>query len=664
MEKNTNQYYEMYSKSIDKNKREDFWYEQSKEISYIKPPKKSEILTQRNKKIPIYEWFPNIELNICYNCLDRHIKNNLGNENAIIFESYYLNKIIKITYNELYKEVNLTSFILQKNNIKKGDRIIIYMPTIPEGIISMLSCCRIGAIHSVVFGGFAYYELSERIKDSNPKMIIISSCGIEPKRVINYYNIVNKAIEFCGDEYKNNIKILIFQRYDSLYIKENEINRKNTLIYNEEIEKIKNKNINIPCVKLKGNDIFFILYTSGTSGIPKGIVHDNSSIITINFTMKYIMNIYSKEIVFSTSDIGWIVGHIFIVYGPLLRGATTVIFEGKPIGTPNPGKIWEIIEKFKIKAFYTAPTALRSIKQNDPNLDYLKKYNINTLESIHLSGERCDSETYIWLKDNLDKKLLNNNNIKNNNKNIIINDQWWQTETGWPICCNNLGIKTFTDLKPGISGPPLMGYLIKILDENNLEELPINKNGIICIELPLPPGFMKTLFGNDEIFLKKYISKNNKYYITGDIGFKNEKGYICIMGRNDDMIKISGHRLSTGKIEEIINQIKNISECAVVSLKDKLKGEVPFGFIVCEKGTKNLNDVINEVYVKVVEKIGKICSMKCVIIVDKLPKTRSGKIIRVLLKQIVNKEKIYIPPTIEDKSVVKDILVKVNKAKY
>ena len=661
MEKNKNKYYEMYLKSIDEKKREEFWYEESKEISYITPPKKDEILNQPDKKLPLYEWFPNSELNICYNCIDRNIEKNLGNEYAIIFESYYLNKTIKLTYNDLYKQINIIAYILKKNEIKKGDRIIIYMPTIPEGIISMFSCCRIGAIHSVVFGGFSSYELSERIKDAKPKFILISSCGIEPKRTINYYSITQKAIEICGNEFLNNIKILLFQRYDSLFIKENEINRKNTIIYDEEINKIKNNEIPIiPYEKLKGNETFFILYTSGTSGIPKGIVHDNSSIITINFTMKYIMNIYEKDKVFSTSDIGWIVGHIFIVYGPLLRGATTVIFEGKPIGTPNAGKIWEIIEKYNIKAFYTAPTALRSIKQNDPNLSYLNNYNINNLQSIHLSGERCDSETYIWLKNNLDKYFEN----RKKKNNILINDQWWQTETGWPICCNNIGINKFNDLKPGISGPPLMGYIIKIFDENIINELPININGIICIKLPLPPGFMITLFGNDNIFLNKYISKNYEYYITGDIGFINEKGYVGIMGRNDDMIKISGHRLSTGKIEEIINQIKFISECAVVSLKDNLKGEVPFGFIVCQKGVTNYNNIINQVYFNVVEKIGRICSMKFVLVVEKLPKTKSGKIIRSLLKQIINKEKIYIPPTIEDKSVVKDIIIKVNKAKY
>ena len=518
------------------------------------------------------------------------------------------------------------------------------MPTIPEAIFSMLSCCRIGAIHSVVFGGFAYSELAERIKDCKPKMIITTSCGIEPKRKIEYYPIVRKALNLIYEKDKTfgKIKILLFQREDALITPEKDIIYTDTLIYQDQINLFKNKKREeIPCIKLKSNDIFFILYTSGTSGIPKGIVRDLSSIVTMNYTMKNIMNVFKGDISFSTSDIGWIVGHVFMVYGPLLRCATTILFEGKPVGTPNSGKVWDIIQKYNVKCFYTAPTALRAIRQYDPELNYLNKLKdkIKTLESIHLSGERCDPETYIWLRNKLDTYFGKNK--------ILINDQWWQTESGWPICCNNINIYRFNNINPGVAGPPLMGYDIKILKEDTKEEmLNSNKNtpGLICIKLPLPPGFMITLFNNNNAFIERYITPNKLYYITGDIGYKESNGFICILGRNDDMIKISGHRLSTGKIEEVINKEDEVVECAVVSKRDKLKGELPFGFIVLKNDVDitNYQYIIDKIKKSVINNIGKICSINDLLIVKNLPKTRSGKIIRALLKQIVNKDKIYI----------------------
>ena len=661
-EKSKQNYYSKYYLSINEKTREKFWFDQCNEIDFFKKPSPNNILDKSNP--PFYKWFPDSTLNICYNCIDRHIKNGYGNNCALIFESYYLNKVLKYTYIEIFQEVQKISYILYNYNIKKGDTIVIYMPTIPEAIFSMLACCRLGAIHSVVFGGFAYSELAERIKDCKPKMIITTSCGIEPKRKIEYYPIVRKALNLVYQKSNiKNIKILLFQRTDALIVKENDIKYSDTLIYQEQVELFQNKKIKeIPSIELNANDIFFILYTSGTSGIPKGVVRDLSSIITINYTMKYIMNINQGDICFSTSDIGWIVGHVFMVYGPLLRGATTVLFEGKPVGTPNSGKVWEIIQKYNVKSFYTAPTALRAIRQYDPELNYLNKYknDIKNLESIHLSGERCDPETYIWLRDKL------NTNFGTNK--ILINDQWWQTESGWPICCNNIGIYRFLNINPGVAGPPLMGYNIIILKEDFSQELinsSKNSPGLICIKLPLPPGFMLTLYKNDSAFIERYITKDYKYYITGDIGYKELNGFICILGRNDDMIKIAGHRLSTGKIEEIICGINEVVECAVVSKKDKLKGEVPFGFIVLKDYVENKDktDIVNSIKKNVVDKIGKICSINDILIVKSLPKTRSGKIIRALLKQIVNKEKIYVPPTIEDAKCLPDI-IKLFEAKY
>ena len=654
-EKSKQNYYNQYYLSINEKTREKFWLDQCGEIDFFQKPNPDNILDKSNP--PFYKWFPDASLNMCYNCIDRHIKNGYGNNYALIFESYYLNKVLKYSYTEIFQEIQKISYILYNYGIKKGDTIVIYMPTIPEAIFSMLACCRLGAIHSVVFGGFAYSELAERIKDCKPKMIITTSCGIEPKRKIEYYPIVRKALNLLyKNNYGKNIKILLFQREDVLIVKENEIVYNDTLIYQEQVDLFKNKKIEeIPPIKLNANDIFFILYTSGTSGIPKGVVRDLSSIVTINYTMKYIMNINKGDICFSTSDIGWIVGHVFMVYGPLLRGATTVLFEGKPVGTPNSGKVWEIIQKYNVKTFYTAPTALRAIRQYDPELNYLNKYkqNIKNLESIHLSGERCDPETYIWLRDKL---------------NICFGNKWWQTESGWPICCNNIGVYRFTNITPGVAGPPLMGYNITILKEDFSEEiLNSSKNtpGLICIKLPLPPGFMRTLYNNDSAFIDRYITKDKKYYITGDIGYKEPNGFICILGRNDDMIKISGHRLSTGKIEEVICGINEVVECAVVSKKDKLKGEVPFGFVVVKDDVENkdLSGVVNSIKKTVVDKIGKICSINDILIVKNLPKTRSGKIIRALLKQIVNKEKIYVPPTIEDAKCLPEI-IKLFEAKY
>ena len=652
-EKTKQNYYNNYYLSISNTSREKFWYEQCDEIDFYKKPSINNILDKSNP--PFYLWFPDSELNMCYNCVDRHIKNGLGNNNAIIFESYYLNKTVKYTYNDLYKEILNISFILKNYGVNKGDRIVIYMPTIPEAIMSMLACCRIGAIHSVVFGGFAYSELAERIKDCKPKMIITTSCGIEPKRKIEYYPIVRKALDLISNN-NNKIKILLFQREDALITKEKDIIYTDTLVYNEQLNLFKNKKISeIKPEKLKGKDLFFILYTSGTSGIPKGIVRDLSSIVTINYTMKYIMNVHKNDICFSTSDVGWIVGHVFMVYGPILRGATTVLFEGKPVGTPNSGKVWDIIYKYNAKTFYTAPTALRAIRQYDPELNYLKelKDKIKNLESMHLSGERCDPETYIWLQNKLNEYFGKNK--------ILINDQWWQTESGWPICCNNIGIYRFNNINPGVAGPPLMGYDIKILKEDFKEEIinsSKNNTGLICIKLPLPPGFMRTLYNNDNAFIERYITKDKLYYITGDIGYKESNGFICALGRNDDMIKVSGHRLSTGKIEEIIAKIEEVNECAVVSKRDKLKGEVPFGFVVLKKDIDNNNydDIIKKIQKSVIDNIGKICSINDILIVKSLPKTRSGKIIRVLLKQIINRDKIYIPPTIEDSKCASEII--------
>ena len=651
--KSKQNYYNQFYLSITDNTREQFWYEQCSEIDFFDKPDKENILDKTNS--PFYKWFPKSSLNICYNCIDRHIKNGLGNNYAIIFESYYLNKVVKYTYSQIFTEINKISYILMNYGIKKGDTIVIYMPTIPEAIFSILACCRLGAIHSVVFGGFAYSELAERISDCKPKMIITTSCGIEPRKKINYYTYVVKALELAREKLKfnsKNVKILLYQREKVITVTQDEINQSkfNTIILNEELKKLLKYKIEVPCVALDSTDIFYILYTSGTTGTPKGICRDiGGTAITAYFTMKYILNLNKKDIIFSTSDIGWIVGHLFIIYGPLIVGATSIIYEGKPIGTPNCGKCFELIQKYRAKIFYTAPTVVRAYKKEDPECEIIHSYDISSLESVCLSGERCDPESFKFMQ-----KILNNDNI-------VINDHWWQTESGYPICCNNVNIYKFPNI-PGQTGRPMLGFNLKILDINDKkykEIKEINTPGILCIKLPTPPSFMKTLYNNDEAYIEHYLTKDKKYYITEDIGVLNENGNITILSRNDDMIKIAGHRLTTGRMEEVIlNENKEISECAVVALKDNLKGEVPFAFLIVKDNVKyDENNLITNVKNSIRNNIGAISSLKDCLILPKLPKTRSGKIIRKILRKLINNnfEEKDIPPTIEEKQVVYDI---------
>ena len=597
-QKTLEHYEKLYNESINEKQMENFWSYFVNELVWNKKPTK--ILDKSNP--PFYKWFADGKLNFCYNALDRHVKAGLGNAKAIIGESAYGLEPQIITYNELFILVNKYSKILIENGIEKGDRVIIYMPMICEAIISVMACWRIGAIHSIVFGGFAPDELSDRINDCKPKMIITASCGIEPRKKINYYTYVVKALELAREKLKfnsKNVKILLYQREKVITVTQDEINQSkfNTIILNEELKKLLKYKIEVPCVALDSTDIFYILYTSGTTGTPKGICRDiGGTAITAYFTMKYILNLNKKDIIFSTSDIGWIVGHLFIIYGPLIVGATSIIYEGKPIGTPNCGKCFELIQKYRAKIFYTAPTVVRAYKKEDPECEIIHSYDISSLESVCLSGERCDPESFKFMQ-----KILNNDNI-------VINDHWWQTESGYPICCNNVNIYKFPNI-PGQTGRPL--------------------------------------------------TKDKKYYITEDIGVLNENGNITILSRNDDMIKIAGHRLTTGRMEEVIlNENKEISECAVVALKDNLKGEVPFAFLIVKDNVKyDENNLITNVKNSIRNNIGAISSLKDCLILPKLPKTRSGKIIRKILRKLINNnfEEKDIPPTIEEKQVVYDI---------
>ena len=548
-----------------------------------------------------------------------------------------------MTYSAVLTEVCQLATWMINNGIKKGDRVIIYMPMIPQGIISMLACARIGAIHSVVFGGFAANELENRIEDAEPKLIITASCGVEPRKTIHYLPIVQEAIN------DRKILVLLYQR-ENVY-KETKITN-TTFIYNDEVLKISEPYAPIEWVE--STHPLYILYTSGTTGAPKGICRDQGgTAVAANYSCKIGLDLNQGDVSFSTSDIGWVVGHTYITYGITLRGACSVIFEGKPVGTPDSEVYWRIIEKHNCKTFYCSPTAFRAIKKVDHECEKVKQYKMLSLKSIHMAGERCDPDTIHWLQEGFRKE-------------VIISDSWWQTESGWHISANNCGICPFP-VKAGSATKPMPGFDVRIVCEETSTELEgANQEGKVMIRLPMPPSFMLTLWNNDEAFLNKYISEDSKYYMTGDNGFFDEDGYLHIMARTDDMIKVAAHRLSTGRIEEVIAYSKFVVESAVVGKFDELKGEVPFAFIVVKPTVTSKEEhekVKEDVQRLIVEKIGAIARIGGAIIVNRLPKTRSGKCLRLVLRSILNGDSYKVPPTIEDIGAVEEIIEELKNEK-
>ena len=546
-------------------------------------------------------WFKGGKLNTCYNCLDRHVKNGLAKKNAIIYDSPITETKKFITYEELLFEVSSLALSLKSLGVTKGDRVILYMPMIPEVVVAMLACARIGAIHSVVFGGFASQELANRITDSTPKVVIAASCGLEPNKVINYKKILDEAISLSSHTPNNQIIIQRQQLPISL-------NKKGDLDWNELM--FNNSKTISECTVLDSEDPLYILYTSGTTGIPKGIVRTNGGhAVALHNSMKMTYDIKQNDIFWAASDVGWVVGHSYIVYAPLLLGCTTILYEGKPVGTPDAGQFWRVIAEHNVSTMFTAPTAIRAIKKIDPNGDEIKKYNLKNFKYLFLAGERADPETIKWSIDKLKVPVI---------------DHWWQTETGWSIAGNFPEFGVF-DIKYGSTGKPAPGFQVEVLDDNG-NSLEVEEMGNLVIKLPLPPGCSSSIWNDSDRFYKAYLEKYKGYYNTSDAGVIDKDGYISVMSRTDDIINCAGHRISTGSIEEILTSHEEIAECAVVGFKDSLKGEVPLGLIVLnEKPNKPYDEIIKEAIILVRKKLGAVVAFKTAYIVNNLPKTRSEK---------------------------------------
>lgn len=578
---------------------------------------------------PFYRWFAGGRLNTCYNAVDRHVAGGRASQPAVIYDSPITGAFSVLTYGELLDEVARCAGALRSLGVERGDRVVIYMPMIPQTLIAMLACARIGAIHSVVFGGFAPQELATRIEDARPRVIMSASCGIEPSGVIPYKPLLDRAIDLVDTKPQS---CVIYQRPQA------EAALQPGRDY--DWETLVSSAAPAECVSVEATDPLYILYTSGTTGRPKGVVRDNGGhAVALQWSMKHIYNIDPGDVFWAASDMGWVVGHSYIVYGPLLAGATTVVFEGKPVGTPDAGVFWRVIEQHKVKALFTAPTALRAIKREDPEGSLLQGYDLSCMETLFLAGERLDTDTYHWASELLGKPVI---------------DHWWQTETGWAICANCRGIELLP-IKPGSPTKPVPGFDLRVLDAEG-KELEPPAEGVLALKLPLPPGCLPTLWHNDEGFIASYLSDYPGYYFTGDGGLIDADGYVFVMGRVDDVINVAGHRLSTGRMEEVISQHPDVAECAVVGVADQLKGQVPLGLLVLKLGASSPSDqIVRDVVQMVREQVGAVAAFKRAVVVQRLPKTRSGKILRGTIRRIADGEPYSVPSTIDDPSILKEI---------
>jgi propionyl-CoA synthetase len=587
---------------------------------------------------PFYRWFAGGLLNTCYNAVDRHVAAGRGGQAALIHDSPVTGTIRTLTYADLQRDVARFAGALVRLGARKGDRVVVYMPMVPEAIVAMLACARIGAIHSVVFGGFASHELAKRIEDAKPVLVVSASCGIEPGRVVPYKPLLDAAIEQCSHKPRH---CIVLQRPQLRA----ELARGRDLDWEEATAGAHP----VDCVPVAATDPLYILYTSGTTGQPKGIVRDQGGhAVALLWSMRNIYGVQPGEVYWAASDVGWVVGHSYICYGPLLNGNTTIVYEGKPVGTPDPGAFWRVISQHGVKVLFTAPTAFRAIRKEDPEGAHLKRYDLSHFRALFLAGERCDPDTLLWAEAQLGVPVI---------------DHWWQTETGWAICANPLGIEKLP-VKPGSPTLPMPGYDVRVLDDEG-HELPPGKLGAICIKLPLPPSCLPTLWNADERFVQSYLSRYPGYYLTGDAGFKDEDGYLFIMSRIDDVINVAGHRLSTGAMEEVLASHPAVAECAVIGVADELKGELPLGLVVLKAGVDRPHaEIERELVQKVRDEIGPVAAFKLVTVVKRLPKTRSGKILRGTMKKIADGQPWTMPATIDDPAILDEIAEALAKLGY
>jgi propionyl-CoA synthetase len=608
---------------------EGFWGDAAKEIDWIEPPRK---IFDANAGV-YGRWFPDAVCNTCWNAVDRHVQGGRAAQPALIYDSPMAGAKRVYTYAELLAEVRTLAGVLEEFGVSKGDRVVIYMPMVPEALFAMLACARIGAIHSVVFGGFAAKELATRINDAKPKMILTASCGLEPGRTVAYKPLLDQALELA--EAKPNA-VMLLQRPQL----EAPLTDGRDHDWHERIEAARRNGRAADCVPLLATDPLYILYTSGTTGIPKGVVRDNGGhMVALKWSMWNLYGTKPGEVYWSGSDIGWVVGHSYVVYAPLLHGATSVMYEGKPVGTPDAGAYWRVISEHKCVALFTAPTAFRAIKKEDPKGEHVKRYDLSHFRTLFLAGERADPDTVKWAQDVLQRPVV---------------DHWWQTETAWCIVGNPVGLGILP-VKIGSPSVPMPGYAIEAVDEA-AKPVPRGQMGSIVIKLPLPPGCLPTLWNNDARMRESYLAEFPGYYKTADAGYIDEDGYVYIMGRTDDIINVAGHRLSTGGMEEVLASHPDVAECAVIGVKDELKGEVPCGFIVLKAGVdRPPTEIETEVVSLVREKIGPVAAFKRAIAIERLPKTRSGKILRATMKKIADHDSWTMPATIDDPAILDEI---------
>jgi propionyl-CoA synthetase len=612
---------------------ESYWLKAAQAIDWDLAPTRA--LFERGNNL--YEWFSEARVNTCYNAVDRHVENGRGDQVAIIHDSPITNSQSKITYAELQTRVASLAGALADKGVGKGDRVIIYMPMVAEALEAMLACARLGAVHSVVFGGFAANELAVRINDCTPKAIIAASCGLEPNRVVEYKPLLDGAIELA--DHKPDFTVILQREQKACRLGASDVDWHD---FQKDAQPA-------DCVMVEGSHPAYILYTSGTTGAPKGVVRPTAGhLVALNWTMKNIYNVNPGDVFWAASDVGWVVGHSYICYAPLIHGNTTVVFEGKPIGTPDAGTFWRVISEHNVRSFFTAPTAIRAVKREDPKGEFAKKYDLSCLRALYLAGERADPDTIEWAQDILQKPVY---------------DHWWQTETGYTIAGNPAGLEALP-VKIGSPTVPMPGYDVQILGDDG-HPLEPNTLGAIAIKLPLPPGTLPTLWNAEERFQKSYLTAFPGFYETGDAGMIDEDGYLYIMARTDDVINVAGHRLSTGGMEEVLAAHPDVAECAVIGVTDQLKGQLPVGFVCLTTGVDRDHSEITAECVKLVrERIGPVAAFKLAVVVDRLPKTRSGKILRGTMVKIADSETFKMPATIDDPVILDEIKVALQTIGY